>query len=515
MGQPLNIAFRTDAGYEIGHGHLVRCLTLARILRESGARVTFVCRPLDGLPRGLIEDSGFSLVYLPIRRDAAESVRNGLPEALDWSEDARLTVGALRGTHQQLDWLVVDHYELEKRWERELRQLAARILVIDDLADREHDCDVLLDQNLLENMEQRYHDKLPPDAIALLGPQYALLQPDYRRLHVEAPVRRGPVRRIFVFFGGADIHDLTGRTLAALSQIEGKSLTADVAISAGNPHAEAIRKAAERDDRVTVHVGLPSLAELMFRADLAVGAAGTATWERLCMGLPAVVVTIAGNQTAVARELQRRGLIRWLGSSDDVDQESLLLALREAVTRGLDDDCSRRCLETVDGRGADRVATVLLLDADSPLVVRPAVLSDEELVLQWANDPLTRASGFNPNLIDANTHRSWFRRRLENPDENHFYILETDRAVPVGQVRFEKWEGKWELHYLVAPAFRRRGLGRRLLQHALPELSRTGVDRVFARVKNGNTPSCRIFERLGFERQPNLDAEVIVYGKDL
>jgi len=361
------VVVRTDASLAIGTGHVMRCLTLASALRKHGAAVSFICREHDGHLCHLIEKCGFSVSRLPAPRavphdryDFAQTVHL----ASSWQEDVEQTRAAIGDSGAEPDWLVVDHYNVDQRWESALRTSVDRIMVLDDLADRMHDCDLLLDQNLVGQRSTRYVGRVPATCAVLLGVRYALLQPIYAELHNRVPARGGPVRRMLVFMGGADQENLTGRTLAAFLSLDRPDIDIDVVFPSGSPCAQAIREQAVGHANVNLHCDLPTLAPLMAKADLAVGAAGATSWERLCLGLPAVVVTLADHQRPIADEQQQQGLIRWLGHHDQVTKSTIRQALKELIQQGLDVEWSNRCRATVDGLGVQRVCEALTGGSD-------------------------------------------------------------------------------------------------------------------------------------------------------
>jgi len=496
------ILIRTDASPTIGTGHVMRCLTLAGALAERGVEVSFICREHAGHLCDLIEARGFRVYRLPAPDSDFEAGRTPAHAAwlgATWQEDAGQTGAVIKTLGARPDWLVVDHYALDSRWERALRPLVGRIFVIDDIADRDHDCDLLLDQNLFADMQTRYTGKVPADCRLLLGPEYALLQPIYAELHDRIPPREGPVQRIFISFGGADRDNLTGRVLAAFLGLNRPDIDVDVVISDSSPYASEIQALGAGHANIHLHGNLPTLAPLMARADLAIGAAGITSWERLCLGLPALVVTLAENQRPIAEELQRLKLVRWLGHKDEISEQDIKRAIAELIKGDIDEEWSLRCQATVDGRGVDHVGAALTITAETPLLVRHARLSDEALLLVWANDPETRRNSFSPDFIPAEEHRRWFRSRLRDLDGCRIYVLETRGGIPVGQVRFDLTDRKWEIDYSLAPHFRGRGLGQPLLKAALLKLrSEISGVLVLGRVKESNLPSRKIFESLGF-----------------
>lgn len=345
------VAFRADSASHIGSGHVMRCLVLAQALRARQAQVLFICREYPGHLCELIASRGFSVQRLPERSEK---------DGFDWAQDAGETIAAIASTGDgKADWLVVDHYQLEQQWESALRVSAHRVMVIDDMANRPHDCDLLLDQNLLADMTRRYAGKVPVQSRKLLGPGYVLLHADYAEARKTVVPRAGAIRRLFIFFGGADSARLTERSLDAFISLGRADICVDVVIGGNSQHADAITQKVREHSNISLHSGLPSLAHLMSVADLAFGAGGTTHWERLCLGLPCLVVTLSDNQRPSTQELHRLGLVDWLGHHDEVDAKKMAGALKMRLDEGLPAEWSRRCMAAVDGRGAGRVVLEL------------------------------------------------------------------------------------------------------------------------------------------------------------
>ena len=253
------------------------------------------------------------------------------------------------------DWVIVDHYALDYRWETCLRKVAKKIMVIDDLADRLHDCDVLLDQNYYLDMSHRYQDKVPEKCELLLGPRYALLREEFRQLREHIKPRDGKVRRILVFFGGIDADNYTGQTIQALTELDIKHIAVDVVIGAQHPFKIAIEKTCN-DAGFTCHIQTNRMAELMVAADLGIGAGGSATWERCCLGLPALVVAVAENQVKIIHDLVRIDLILMLQNvhalfSHDIVRHILELLSRPDKIKSM----SQSGFKLIDGNGAKRI----------------------------------------------------------------------------------------------------------------------------------------------------------------
>lgn len=358
----MKVALRVDASLQIGSGHFMRCLTLAEILKSRKVRTCFVYRhALDAL-KNMAEQRGHQLIHM----DAPESGESFHPDnKLDHSHwlgvsqlhDVKSMIRQLAG--ESWDWIVVDHYALDEVWESEARKLAGRIMVIDDIADRKHDCDVLLDQNLHADMYTRYADKLPYHCKPFLGPRYALLREEFRRLRDRVKPRKGPLRRILVFFGGVDATNCTGLAIQALAELEFNELHVDVVIGSGHPRREQVEVEC-RARGFQCHVQTDKMADLMVEADIAIGAGGSTSWERCCMGLPGIYVTLADNQESIARSLAVCGAGQLVGRAADLSKASLkeaLLSIYHDPSRL--EAMSEKAMLLVDGLGASRMADVL------------------------------------------------------------------------------------------------------------------------------------------------------------
>lgn len=311
-GRPASIIIRADASVQMGTGHVMRCLTLAESLAKRGAAVSFLCRELAGNLCDHIEARGFRTFRLAPGADDAGATEEILEEL-------------------KPDWLVVDNYALDAAWESRMRPLAGRIMVIDDLADRRHDCDLLLDQNYYADLESRYLGLVPETCRLFLGPRHALLRPEFPEARSAMAERTGTVTRVLVFFGGSDSTNETGKALEALARFKEKALSADVVVGASNPRKELIREQCAALPGVAFHCQVPNMAHFMADADFAFGAGGTATWERCFLGLPAAAIVLARNQLEVIRAVEGAGALRNLGWHQEVTAGRILEELEWAV----------------------------------------------------------------------------------------------------------------------------------------------------------------------------------------
>lgn len=350
----MNIAFRVDASSQIGTGHLMRCMALADALKKRGSVTRFVSRHVPDHLRDMLITKGHDFVML--ESNPSNAIQCDLAHAhwLGTSQqaDAQETIKAL--SDSTWDWLVVDHYALDAHWETTLRQKFKHILVIDDIADRNHDCDVLLDQNLYADMISRYSGKVPTHCQLLLGPRYALLREEFRQLHEQAKPRTSKVKRILVFFGGIDAENYTGRAIEALVKIGDPHLHVDVVIGAQHPYRTKIEAECAQYGFVC-HVQTSQMAKLMAAADLAIGAGGSSNWERCCLGLPSLLAAIAENQVLANTALAELGGADYLGKSSKVSVDKWCGALTSRLHSDWLTLTSSRALGLVDGLGIQRL----------------------------------------------------------------------------------------------------------------------------------------------------------------
>jgi UDP-2,4-diacetamido-2,4,6-trideoxy-beta-L-altropyranose hydrolase len=308
-----------------------------------------------------IAERGFVVSRLNISGPDS-AARDPLSIAVDasWQQDAAQTQAALQRAGVVPEWLVVDHYALDRRWEAVLRSHARRIMVIDDLANRPHDCDLLLDQNFDNPLHHCYVRLLPSAARLLLGTEYALVRPEFELHRPCALARRdGQLRRVLISMGGTDPANDTAVALAGLAAPAADGVGLDVVIGAGNPHRQAIRRLCDDIPTAELHIQTSRMAELMTRADLAITAGGSTTWERCVLGMPAFVTIQSDDQAPIAKAVERVGGHRVLGWSKDLaaqDYERALLALTPEELMRMSTISATLC----DGLGAQRVATHLL-----------------------------------------------------------------------------------------------------------------------------------------------------------
>lgn len=359
------VAFRADASVQIGTGHVMRCLTLAEELARLGHQCLFVCRDHEGHLGDLIQRRGFELCMLSdgaaLLKESGGSADNPYSDWLGvtWEKDSKETQELL--SDRCATWIVVDHYALDARWEREIAKHSGRIMVIDDLADREHDCAVLLDQNL-GRAHTDYDGWVSPHTLRLIGPHYALLRPEFREFREKFLKRRQAMqcRRILISLGGVDRTNVTGRVLSALETSSLPSSTKlDIVMGSSAPSLEEIRsQAANSRFDATVNVNVTNMAERMGLADLSIGAAGSTSWERCCLGLPSIMVILAENQRLIGEALASAECAFLVDEAEIPEALPPMLA-KLSETEGELERFALNAANVCDGTGASRVAAIM------------------------------------------------------------------------------------------------------------------------------------------------------------
>jgi UDP-2,4-diacetamido-2,4,6-trideoxy-beta-L-altropyranose hydrolase len=261
-----------------------------------------------------------------------------------------------------VDLLIVDHYALDGAFQGLLRGKVGAIAVIEDLPDRVHDCDLLLDQNF-GHFPEDYAGRVPAGAQLLVGAEYAPVRTDFARLRGEALSRRGALEHpscLLISLGGADPDDITSRALEALRPPLAFRRV-HVVLSAIARHIERVKAAAADRPEVTVHVDTRRMPELMAEADIAVGAAGVTALERCVLGLPTVMVVLAENQVATAERMDRAGAALSIGDIDAASPERLHESLLEfAAQPERMHAMSAAAAALCDGEGLNRIVPALM-----------------------------------------------------------------------------------------------------------------------------------------------------------
>jgi UDP-2,4-diacetamido-2,4,6-trideoxy-beta-L-altropyranose hydrolase len=498
-----NVAFRVDSSTQIGSGHLRRCLALASELREQGARIAFVSRAHHGNLNSEVVEAGFTLLEL----NAVSSFGATASADLDWlgvsaEVDADETAHAV-ASYGGVSAIVTDHYGIDATWHRRVRGFGIRIVVIDDLANRPYDCDILIDANPSGNRTSMYAQLTGSRTRILSGARYALLRRQFSECRRNLKARDGAVSRVFVSFGGLDVPGHALRACQVLRAAIDVHTGIDVVVGAACPHLSALRAYAEADKRVIVHVAPQDIALAMLQSDLAVVSGGTTALECACMGLPSIVCVVANNQVQLAQGLARVPCALMVESDLRFDAQLFAAARALSTQRHLRELLGRNGARLVDGRGAVRVAREII---QPQLIVRRATVSDMRAVWTWRNDQRVREMSRNSAQISLAEHERWFTQVLSDPARA--LLIVEGAGKPVAVVRFDTdaQQCEAEVSIYVTPGGHGLGLARRALQagEAWLQQNISAIRRVRAEVNHGNTSSLEVFRDAGYAQFAHL-----------
>lgn len=328
----MNVVFRVDSSITIGTGHAMRCLTLATQLKQKNANISFICRDLEGNLINFIKNQGFTVYFLPkIRMNKADNNDTFKWYKENWQQDVRETLYIIEAYIHSVDFFIVDHYGLDEKWESKLKPFTKKLMVIDDLANRNHICDFLLDQNLYLNYQDRYKNLVPPKCKQLLGPKYVLLREEFIEASRYKRIRTGEIRNILVFFGGTDPTNETTKALDALALLDNDNVKVNVVVGSTNKRKDEIQKYCDRYPNFFFHCQVSNMAQLMNEADLAIGAGGTTTWERCYLGLPSITIIVADNQMELTDAVSKFGATINLGFSHEVTSSQIFEVVKDLI----------------------------------------------------------------------------------------------------------------------------------------------------------------------------------------
>lgn len=494
----MQFIFRADSSVQMGSGHIMRCLCLADELKRHNAQIYFIVRYLPEYLNKIILEKGFHLLYLPEGPFQTDDLFHSIWLGVSQEEDARATVNILQKLKLQPDWLIVDHYALDHRWEKIVRPVVNKLLVIDDLADRLHDCDILLDQNEYLDLTKRYKGKVSDSTQLLLGVRYALLRDEFRSARQQKKVEfNSEVKKILVFFGGMDKENYTGKLLSSLENDQiSQQFKFIIVIGTNHPDLENIKCLCEKFD-YQLHINTTEMAKLMLQADMAIGAGGSSSWERCCVGLPSLAFAIAQNQVQLTQDAALQGFI----DSPDVDWNSVE-SIRQAVMSFIHNPLARQrifhtALNAVDGRGVQRVLRALGILS---LSLRHATLKDSYCLWQWRNHDSIRLVSRNTNHISLETHKQWFEETLRRSDRV-ILIAEYEHRT-IGVIRFDFDDTVAEISIYCVPNEQGAGLSMSMLQEAEKFLLQhyCNITEIKAVVLADNWASHYLFSNAAYQR---------------
>lgn len=485
------LLIRADVGPQVGTGHVMRTAALAMAFQKMGGKATMTCtRNLPNLLRYRLEREGISVVLF---------------DAKTHMDDAIFT----RQLAENIlaDWIVVDGYGFDDRYQQVLKLSLAKLMVVDDYQHGSHRyADLILNQNIYSDGSE-YPDNFNE---VFCGSQFALLRSEFENIKTRTSTPK-LAKKILLTFGGADEQNVSATTLNSLANVsDSENFDVDIVIGACNPHYASLKELSRQlPFTVRLHRNVDRMSTLMTRCDLAITAGGSTCYELARCGVPSVVISTADNQRAVAECFHEQHAMRWVGDAASLTADSLTAEIDELVHHpGLRKSMAQHSAKLVDGQGAERVARRLLSDQFG---FREAQSSDAGILLRWRNDPSTRAASFHSNAVSDSEHEIWLERTLDN-NLIDLWIVELDDQ-PAGQVRFdfEPTNDEATISFSLAPEFRGKRWATAVIETACRKVFLSDdVEIINAFIKPDNTASIRAFEKAGFV---NLD-QIAIHGQE-
>ncbi|WP_449599054.1 UDP-2,4-diacetamido-2,4,6-trideoxy-beta-L-altropyranose hydrolase [Paenibacillus sp. Marseille-Q9583] len=496
---------RADASEQLGVGHVMRCLALSKGLIDQKQEVIFICRDVDPFISELIK--GFGCFVLQFETEFP------LGSVLESTYIIQL-IGK-QYTVVKEDWLIIDHYSLDFRFEVALRNLFTNIMVIDDLADRVHDCNVLLDTSLDDSKKNRYSKLIPHTAIKLLGPEYALLRQEFADVRETLVFNhRESVKNIFVCFGGTDPTNETLKIIRALEPFLNSLAKVKIILGKTNPHAEKLKRLYEKNTKLEFLIQPDSIAIEMSSCDLAICAGGSMTWERYCLGLPGIVIAIAENQVELAQQSHLLALDEFVGLSSLIEVEDVTRVFKRIInSKEWIRNFRQKAMMVVDGKGVSRVVDLLIMKENA---IELRNIGQDDVLWMWEcrNEIVSRNNSFHTAEISFSEHIEWVK-------QSEFMLTRKLMVACIGEqkiavVRFDRDGNDAMISLNVAKEHRGKGYALKILREL--EVKALEWDRnihnLHATIKMRNIISIKTFTKAGYKQFSN-DDEIIIMKKKI
>tara|TARA_X000000368_G_scaffold89881_1_gene68593 strand:- start:30078 stop:31589 length:1512 start_codon:yes stop_codon:yes gene_type:complete len=455
------VFFRTDLSLEIGTGHAMRCLSLSKEFKRKGIVTKFIFRDYEDGTRSLIEKLFPNCYFI---ESPSKKNKNLKSDEYRWShstkiDDAKKTKDILKDF--EVDWLIIDHYSIDKTWENSIKKYVKNIMVIDDLFDRDHYCNALTDPSSNPTSLKIYKKRLNKSADLLIGNKYALIDSIYSEYRDIYRKRNFKNPRILIFFGGIDIQDHTYETVKFISNANIKFSEIDVVVGNNYHNKNNLRKLCQKN-KYNLIVQTNKMHELMHNSDISIGSGGITTWERCSLGLPTFVCQIAKNQEQLIKAAAKNSLIFSPNSNKNFKiflKDHLISFLKNT---SLLEYISNRAFKSIDAKGCNRIVSYIM---QKSLNARFASIKDSKKIFKWRNSFEVRKFSRNKKIINISDHNNWIKKILASKKES--LIIVENNKDPVGVVRFSILnDSSAEISIYLVPKYIGKGMGNGVLDKA-------------------------------------------------
>ena len=492
----MDVFIRTDLSLEIGTGHAMRCLSLSKELKKHNINTKFIFRDYKDGTRNFIEQIFPNAYFVkgPLKKKNYQKDGEYRWNKSSQIDDAKQTKKILNKFN--VDWLIIDHYSIDKSWESIVQASVKNILVIDDLHDRDHVCNALTDPSMNIMNHKIYKRRVNKHADLLLGNKYALIDPKYLKYRSKVRKKNFSNPRILIFFGGIDIEDYTYQATEFIAESKIKHRGVDVIVGS-NYNNKSKLKALCKKHKFNLVIQTNKMHEFINNCDIAIGSGGTSTWERCALGLPAFVYPIANNQRELVRIASKDALVFSPNHDKDFNKFLNMHLLSFIQNKSMLEYLSKKSFSSIDAKGCMRISNYMI---NKSLVARYATIKDSRRILNWRNTKIIRNFSRNKKIISLKDHNKWIEEVLHSKKES-LIIVEKNKD-PVGVVRFTNLDSKTsEVSIYLVPKYIGRGFGIGVLDSA-EELFRSkfkDIKHIKANVLATNDTSQNLFLKSKYE----------------
>jgi len=359
----LKIAFRADGGINVGMGHIMRCLSLARAFRRNGHKVYFFSKLEAGIKK--VRQENFVVVLLPSVAKETEGYFYGNTTHL--ADEAQGMLVLLREYH--IDLLIIDTYNVNKQYFLTLKPHVPQMVYIDDVKKFPYPADIVVNGNITGEYlgYQKYNQK----QVLLLGPKYNMIRDEFAHM----PFRniKGKAEELMITTGGTDPYNLTGKLLDMVQQEdEYRHMRFNVLVGSSFTNCDYLGNLSNHHENIVLYANsdmsheLPDIihsevSEIMLRSDLAISAGGSTLYELAACGTPALTVILADNQEGIVHKLDELGYVMNLGWYNQLNADLVLEKLRELIGNlQRRRKMSAKGQRLVDGKGSERIVQSVL-----------------------------------------------------------------------------------------------------------------------------------------------------------
>jgi len=500
----LNLGIRTDSSAVIGTGHIVRCTALAQELRNLGTKVRFISKPYKGNILNFVKKNKFLV--------------SEIKEDVNLNKDIQETKKIIKKF--KLNYLIVDNYNLNLVWEKEIKKHVKKLIVINDFI-RKQCCDVLINHNALENgnIKKHYSKNLVTDCKNLIGLRYAILNSKYAYLKKEIKFKK-KIKKIHIFFGGyKNSLSLLNNVINVLSNKNLKKIKLDIIIGLNQKINKTLNYKLQARGNYKIFKNLPNLADLLKKSNLAIGCGGMANIERLCLIVPSFVFIAAKNQASLVNDLAKKNIVVKLKKrNNQIDKIFLLSSIKKYLNENKYYNNFNKIKHLVDGNGAKRVARAVLGEKNLHLKIRKANKNDLNIFFNMASDFAVRNNAFLKKKIKYEDHIIWFKNKIKSLD-THMFVAEDVNGLILGQIRldFNSKKNKYCIDISTDECARGLGVGKKFLSKLTDKLSKLKLKskNLYAEVLKQNIVSQKLFQSCNFIKVNSNKKNVIEYNFQL